>query len=163
MKMNNINLIVLIIIFVMSPITGNCNEYKGVIGGESGEFSLGQSTWRYENGNFIIYGGQGGKVYYMLFSDSDWGSFKAFDYAPTPSDSTGSLEIERNNRSVSYKFLKNKILLVFVSENIEICHDFIEIPPKEWKDFMQQYANSIRNEDYYIIKKHFQEKTINCR
>jgi hypothetical protein len=163
MNVSIIKGIALIIIVIMSPINGNCNEYKGVIGGEGGEFSLGQSTWRYENGHFIVYGGQDGILYYLIFSDADWGSFQAFDYAPNPSDPTGRVTIETKERSVSYPFKKNELLVVFVSINREICHDFIVISSKEWKNFMQQYANSQSNEDYYTIKKHFRAKTTRCK
>jgi len=157
------NLFLFIILITVQPMKGNCDEYKGGLTIEGGEYSLGQSQWKYKNGNFIVYGGEAGTIFYMLFSNLKFGSFDAFDYAPNPGNETGSLEIILKNRTTSYNFHENKILLVFISEEEMLCHDYVAVPLKEWKEFMQQYANTLQNEEFLVISEHFKTKTINCR
>ncbi len=147
----------------MMPIKGICNEYKGGLNIDGGEFSLGQSQWKYKNGNFIVYGGEEGKIYYMLFSSLPFGFFDAFDYAPNKKNKTGSFEIQLNNKITTYNFQTAKILLVFVSEKVGLCHDYVQISSKEWKELMQKYANTLNTEDYFIIHEYFTAKTRNCR
>ena len=142
---------------------GNCNDYKGGLTIEGGEHSLGQSQWKYKNGNFIVYGGEAGTIFYMIFSSLQFGSFDAFDYAPNPRNKTGSLEIILKDRTTTFNFQENKTLLVFISEEAMLCHDYVAVPSKEWKEFMQPYTNTLKDDDFLVISEHFKTKTRNCR
>lgn len=153
------NILILCAVFVMSCMQTTNDEYRGKLGEGGGEYSIGQSTWRYKSGNFIAYGGEAGKLFYMVFSDAPWGSFEAFDYPPnSPGHKDGEFEFIKDGKATYFSFKKKHLLLLMVSKDLSISHKYIKITPDEWKAFMQPYANSIKDSDYDQIKQFFQSK-----
>lgn len=152
----------LYLVIFMSCVQNNYDEYRGKLGGGGGEYSIGQSTWRYKSGHFIVYGGDAGRVFYMVFSEATWGSFEAFDYPPnSPGHKEGGFEFIKDGKITFFPFKKKKLLLLMVSKGLSIRHEYVEITPTEWRDFMQPYVNSSKDSDYDQIKKYFQSKINN--
>ncbi len=146
----------------MSCIHENNDEYRGKLGEGGGEYSIGQSTWRYKSGNFIVYGGDVVEVYYMVFSNAPWGSFEAFDYPPnSPGHKDEGFEFIKDRKVTFFPFQKKHLLFLIVSKDLSVSHEYIKVSPDEWKAFMQPYANSIKDSDYDQIKHFFQSKTKN--
>ncbi|BBO74212.1 hypothetical protein DSCW_16290 [Desulfosarcina widdelii] len=137
----------------------NAYEYRGKIGEGGGEHSIGQSSWKYESGNFIVNGGDAGKLYYMIISDAPWGSFEAFDYPPnSPGYKGGGFELIKDGKVSYFRFKKNQLLILMVSMDLSVVHEYLNITPEDWRAFMQPYANSLKDTDYDQIKQFFQRK-----
>lgn len=144
----------------MSCVQGKSDEYRGKLGEGGGEHSIGQSTWRYKSGKFIVYGGEAGELYYMVFSNAPWGSFEAYDYPPnSPGHKDGGFEFIKDDKMTYFPFKKKNLLIFTVSNDLSVSHEYIKITPDEWKSFMQPYANRIQDSDYDIIRQFFESKT----
>jgi hypothetical protein len=143
----------------MSCSHKNVDEYRGKLGEGGGEHSIGQSSWKYESGNFIVYGGDAGKLYYMIFSNAPWGSFEAFDYPPdSPGHKNGGFELIKDGKAAYFRFKKNQLLILMVSKDLTVIHEYVHITTEEWRAFMQPYSNSLQDNDYDQIKHFFQIK-----
>ena len=98
------SLLIFFMVVVMLCVQGKTDEYRGKLGEGGGEHSIGQSTWRYKSGKFIVYGGETGELYYMVFSNAPWGSFEAYDYPPnSPGYKDGGFNFIKDGRRIRSK------------------------------------------------------------
>lgn len=162
MKTNNMCIVAIMLFYggcMASQQTLNSNlrnELRGTIyDEEQGELSIGQSVWRYEDGKFLVYGGDSdrSKIYYVLVSDILWGNIDIEDFAPYPQASfPGELSIAFDNKERVISFGKHT-LLVHIDCKGDIIVSKINIEKGQWRKIMQPYVNNIQNSDLNEIYK----------
>ena len=151
---------ILFLVFIMACTPNKVDEYRGKLGEGGGEYSIGQSTSRYHSGNFIVYGGDAKNIYYMVFSEAPWSSIEAFDYPPnSPKHKEGCFEFIKDGKATFFPFQSKQLLLLWISKELLVSSEYIQVTPNEWRDFMQPYTNSIKDSDYNEIKDFFKNKT----
>ena len=157
-----IRLITFILLLVIPMVCSGevIDEYRGEIGGGGGESSLGQSAWRYQSGNSIVYGGDAGRIYYLVFSEASWASLKAFDYSPnSPIHKQGGFELITDGNSTFFPFQDHRLLLLIISKDLSVRFHYISVTMEEWRAFMQPYTNRLNDSDYHDIKNYFEAKS----
>lgn len=131
------------------------NDLRGTIHDEKpGKHALGQSTWRYEDGRFLVYGGDSliERICYILLSEVKWGEVDIVDYAPYPkANYSGEVWITIEKEHVIPLGSTTKLIHIDKTGNLFISNSSLQI--KQFREIMQPYANSIKNTDLDIIHK----------
>lgn len=152
------------VLLTLFSLTANANDIKKENHFERMEFYLEQTLWKFEDGNFIVYRTKKGSLDYVLFSKVPMESFITNVYKSDQNIEIDSLEVIISKNSNTYKFSKNKLLVLFIYKNENICHDYIDISKDEWENLAQTYSKSQKNsEQYFTLYNFFKEKVNKCR
>ena len=64
----------------------------------------------------------------------------------------------KDGKASYFHFKEKQLLIIMVSKDLSVIHEYVNITPEEWRAFMQPYANSIQDSDYEQIKQFFESK-----